>query len=175
VTVEREVNDAEGVPGDDCGEWRPIPASCELKRSGVDDCFGDDLHWFPFLRRRERREGVREGVREGRDCGEPNIGRTGLGDLRKYADQHRGIILLLYDYPPEQVENEYDVQIMLKSDEKYDPRCGTYAAALQRGVLIAKKRNTEIKIMNNSRTQLRIGEVWAKFIGDLGSALGNFL
>jgi len=80
VTVEREVNDAEGVPGDDCGEWRPIPASCELKRSGVDDCFGDDLHWFPFLRWRERREGVREGVREGRDCGEPNIGRTGLGD-----------------------------------------------------------------------------------------------
>jgi len=77
--------------------------------------------------------------------------------LRKYADQHRGIILLLYDYPPEQVENEYDVQIMLKSDEKYDPRRGIYAAALQRGVIIAKKRNTEIKIMNNSRTQLRSG------------------
>lgn len=91
MTVEREVNDAEGVSGDDRGEWRPIPASCELKRSTVDDCFGDDLHCFSFFRRREGREGVREGVREGRDCGEPNIGRTGLGDLRKYADQHRGI------------------------------------------------------------------------------------
>jgi len=64
---------------------------------------------------------------------------------------------LSFGYTPEQVENGYDVQIMLKTDEKYDPRRGIYAAALHRGVIIAKKRNAEIKIMNNSRTQLRSG------------------